>query len=1038
MKKLSIFAFSIISFLCIANFSGCDLLGSLTDSSSNTSSGSEPTSIELITDANLTKDAEDDNNYNLTLIAGNSYKINYSIGDYTGNEYYVTIELISDDYKEYITVNEDGLLTAKDVDEPKYAAVKVALKKKNKTASVDYKYIFVKIETVDNNTDVAITFAKGDMSYDKRASYYNWFFNLAYGENFTIKPIISGIEDFYITYSIDDEYSEYVQVKNTGVVTAIKNTSESKSIFIKLNVHNSKDKIVKEMTIPCHYNGTKQSDNVDYKDSFITLNANTQVSIIETGNYYNYTLGVGFADINYLFPTVTISNFTKGYTLNFDRSSDYSNVSFEQIDGKIYVKVTSANVNSIKSFYITATDAEHNIIDKILCNISITGIGKGNFNVFCYEKQESYTEDKTINLYKNQYIDLSPQFSCEGLIYKTTDNSIALKNNFSYQVFDGNAITTEIIPPIQGKYYIKIYADKVGVSKMALSYTHTDNAEAVYNYSITITFNVIDKVIDEIYVINPEYITIEDSTAYVNGKIVAKYNDGSILSLNGLSIGQEILDTAEANIKQVTFSYNGKTCTYSVDLTKTNAKTKLDTTYYDYWNSAIKTTPLSGNVKVLVIPIWFTNSSTFISESLTDYAGLNQKQQVLQDLNTILFDDGFNTGWKSLRQFYLEESYGKLSLSGTVSDWINVDNPSTAYQHGSTSSTPLVDQVVAQYFNTSADTPSNYDSNNDNVIDALMIYYGAPYLSSPTNASQYSEQSRGYVSRTSKTISGTSYKYSNYSFINFADMYNIRASANSINQLQTCADLSHFSTYLSSETSIHEFGHMLGLYDLYDTVIDSKIFPAGAFTMQDYDVCGHDPYSVMSLGWANPYIFDATALSETSYEITIKDFQSSGDVILLTPSWNSDNSPFDEYILIDLYSPTGLNEYHSQRYSTIFDSSNVGIRIWHINASLDSETKKHIYNNDSSESASDNDTKHLVHYIRNDVNSEYGINAQRMSSDTLFYKGDTFNIAKYNSQFKENGTLDGGQSLNWEVSIVDITIDANGNASATIRLTKII
>ena len=106
-------------------------MGSLTDSSSNTSSGSEPTSIELITDANLTKDAEDDNNYNLTLIAGNSYKINYSIGDYTGNEYYVTIELISDDYKEYITVNEDGLLTAKDVDEPKYAAVKVALKKKN-------------------------------------------------------------------------------------------------------------------------------------------------------------------------------------------------------------------------------------------------------------------------------------------------------------------------------------------------------------------------------------------------------------------------------------------------------------------------------------------------------------------------------------------------------------------------------------------------------------------------------------------------------------------------------------------------------------------------------------------------------------------------------------------------------------------------------------------------------------------------------------------------------------------------------------------
>ena len=36
----------------------------------------------------------------------------------------------------------------------------------------------------------------------------------------------------------------------------------------------------------------------------------------------------------------------EGYTLNFDRSSDYSDVSFEQIDGKIYVNLSRAKVSS--------------------------------------------------------------------------------------------------------------------------------------------------------------------------------------------------------------------------------------------------------------------------------------------------------------------------------------------------------------------------------------------------------------------------------------------------------------------------------------------------------------------------------------------------------------------------------------------------------------------------------------------------------------------------------------------------------------------
>ena len=252
-------------------------------------------------------------------------------------------------------------------------------------------------------------------------------------------------------------------------------------------------------------------------------------------------------------------------------------------------------------------------------------------------------------------------------------------------------------------------------------------------------------------------------------------------------------------------------------------------------------------------------------------------------------------------------------------------------------------------------------------------------------------------------------------------------------------DLSSHLNTLSSETSVHEFGHILGLYDLYDTVIDSQIFPAGATTMQDYSVAGHEPYSVMALGWANPYVFDASTMTSGNYSITIKDFASSGDVILLSPQWNASNSPFDEYILIELYTPTGLNQKHADDLKgTNFDISNAGIRIWHINASLGA-SNKHEYNNDSaSESATDNTTKHLVHYIRNDVNSAYGKDASRCRNQTMFYEGDTFSIDKYNTQFIENGTLDNGSNLNFTVTIGEIVCDENGNASATIRLTKAI
>ena len=104
---------------------------------------------------------------------------------------------------------------------------------------------------------------------------------------------------------------------------------------------------------------------------------------------------------------------------------------------------------------------------------------------------------------------------------------------------------------------------------------------------------------------------------------------------------------------------------------------------------------------------------------------------------------------------------------------------------------------------------------------------------------------------------------------------------------------------VDAHTFIHEMGHVLGLQDYYD--YDGIGTAVGGFTMQDNNVGGHDPYSVIAYGWAQPYIPTNTVT------LTINDFQSSHDVVLLAN--HTVNSPFDEYLLVELYTPTGLNKF---------------------------------------------------------------------------------------------------------------------------------
>jgi hypothetical protein len=246
-------------------------------------------------------------------------------------------------------------------------------------------------------------------------------------------------------------------------------------------------------------------------------------------------------------------------------------------------------------------------------------------------------------------------------------------------------------------------------------------------------------------------------------------------------------------------------------------------------------------------------------------------------------------------------------------------------------------------------------------------------------------------------------------------------------------------------------GHVFGLDDYYD--YSGNASPAGGFSMQDYNVGGHDPFSVMALGWAKPYI------PMSSATITIGDFQSSHDLILLTPSWNTNDSPFDEYMLLELYTPTGLNEFDAtHQYGGGYPKGPTvpGIRLWHVDARLTryfsgsyqttlstDPTSSNVYtamsNTYYSSKAADYISPlgssyanyNLLQLIRNNSSEDYTPTAD-FSASNLFTNGQSFSMSNVAGQFVNSGKLNSNINLGWT-----FTIDSLSSSNATITLSRI-
>lgn len=838
----------------------------------------------------------------------------------------------------------------------------------------------------------------------------NYELTLALTQSYTLNVSLGDYtgKDYYIVYDKLESSADYFTIDENNVVTASNQATVGKIAYLYLKLQKQgSSKVYERKTIKITFSA-RVIDNPQVTAKFTALDGNVNVTSSQSAYYgYDYVFYIPMAGKLYQMPQVEIENWDGEYELEFNVDTDENSLILQYERDAIYFMANPEKNQYVKKYiYIDVKDKDtHELVRSLICYVSYTFDDEDVFQIFYGNHNEQIRNGETLYVEKTQN-------QIQFVAYYNHDRINALSSALKVSIDNGEVVSIDTAA-FNSKLERVFKFKKVGSASIILTY----GQDTLQEKSITITIVVIDqKTLTEINVpLGADAFTVVGNSVYVSGKIYAVYAVGAPEAINGSDdLLVEVTDI-DSNTKQVTLTYTYRgvtqTAVFNVPVVKTGLqKTDLTQNYQTYWNAnGVIATPTEGDVRILAVPVWFTDSNEFINDEK------NQKQQIINDLNISLFGNQDEIAWRSLKTYYLEESLGRMQINGQVTPWYECGHESIYYSDKDSQITTLCNDAVAWYLNQSGKTVADYDGNSDGKIDHVILYYGANYHCFRNGYAV----SSAWCRRTNQTT------FSNYSWISVMDMYRRAGLKATTTQLGEENLSGRYG--LDCRTTIHEFGHALGLYDVYDTNQLATI-PTG-FNMQSNDDGAHDPYNVMALGWAKPYVFDSsdTTLAD-EIDITINDFQASGDVILLTSNWDDDKQIFDEYILLELYTPTGLNTYDAIRTGY---ADCVGIRIWHVNAVVDSLTKKHAYTNNSAETNFD-----LLHFIRNNAECAYHA-TDTLSQNNLFVTGDTFDMNTYKSQFyRADGKLDNGSDLGWSVEVISINQNTSNNATAQIKLIK--
>lgn len=444
--------------------------------------------------------------------------------------------------------------------------------------------------------------------------------------------------------------------------------------------------------------------------------------------------------------------------------------------------------------------------------------------------------------------------------------------------------------------------------------------------------------------------------------------------------------------------------------------------------------PSTGDVKMLVIPMLMPGYTTIDINN----DGIDDKDQIVEDLNTAFF--GHNdekVGFASVADYYYQSSFGKLNLSGYVTDWFDVSSAGLGYQHAAEIDLDQTYEVIQKAVdwvkaNNFVDL-TEYDSDKDGYIDGLWLIYSCPnYANGGPNTEQ--KNYWAYTTWANKEGVGEIFEepdvndpaYQCFGWASYDFMYE-----------------EYGSQTLDTHTYIHETGHFMGLNDYYG---DSTSYsPIGKVDMMDGNIVDHNSFSKMLLGWTKPTIVTGSATIEISSLINENSFIiiPSDDTVIENNTFN----PWDEYIMIELYT-NEANNYKDSRQAIAnrpLAPSTYGVRIYHIDRRMFYADVRDSYNIILKEYEGEEigDLQRLLFPIDNTRTANYfnfylGLDPEYnlfdeirlieenkidtfstggfMKDKTMFKEGDQFSVAEY-TNFFNNGKLNNGKTHSAVVKI---------------------
>jgi len=320
-----------------------------------------------------------------------------------------------------------------------------------------------------------------------------------------------------------------------------------------------------------------------------------------------------------------------------------------------------------------------------------------------------------------------------------------------------------------------------------------------------------------------------------------------------------------------------------------------------------------GKENILVVPVQFKGDAS---------SGYPLSTSDITMIEDIYF--GSDDNCISVKDFYSQSSYGKLSISGQVSPKITYTKSMTdlvlEYQTKGIKQVinNIVDYVYDSLFVEDAEySVKDFDSDKDNNLDGIVISYSWPNSGVFYGTDAYS-MVQGLLENETY-FKGENNWNANVSCVSWVSA-----------QIPKQTNISY-----DSHVYITEMGKMLGLETLQDRTGDASgnvRSPLSFMDRMDGYIGDHNPFSKYLLGWATPKTVFTNKLAKEKV-VTLRPFESSGDCLLLAPS---QTGLFGEYLLVSYYTPDGINEYDLSKKNayrgTLFDKE--GIRVYKVDARL--------------------------------------------------------------------------------------------------------